>query len=48
LLKGKVIVGSHIVIGSKAAEVTRLFDGGLVARFAEPFADGEVNEFIRL
>ena len=48
LLKGKLIVGSHIFVGSKAAEVTRLFDGGFVAKFDEPFEEGEVTEFIRL
>lgn len=47
-MNAKVVVGTEIGIGAKAAKVTRIFDGGFVAEFNEPFAEGDLNEFVRL
>lgn len=44
----RVMVGSAIAIGSRAAKVSRVYDGGFVAEFVEPFADGELDETSRL
>lgn len=43
-----VLVGSQVVLGSRAATVTRVFEGGFVADFAEPFIEGELDETTRL
>lgn len=44
----RVMVGSQVTIGAKAAKVTRVYDGGFVAEFIEPFAEGELDETSRL
>lgn len=43
-----LLIGSQVVVGTKAATINRLFEGGFVAEFIEPFPDSELNEFIRL
>lgn len=44
----RVMVGSQVVIGARPAKVTRVFDGGFVAEFVEPFTEGELDETTRL
>lgn len=44
----RVMVGSQVVIGARPAKVMRVFDGGFVAEFVEPFAEGELDETTRL
>jgi hypothetical protein len=44
----KPLKESKVVIGARPATVLRLFDGGFVAEFETPFADGEFNELTRL
>jgi hypothetical protein len=48
LLNATLLVGSHVVIGTRAATVVRIFQGGFVGKFDEPFAEGELDENIRL
>lgn len=43
-----VCVGDEVAFGVKAAIVGRLFDGGFVAEFEEPFGEGEIDETTRL
>lgn len=45
---GKIAVGATVIVGKRSATVTRVFDGGIVADFADPFAEGELDEFVRL
>jgi hypothetical protein len=44
----KPLMESKVVVGAQPATVLRLFDGGFVAEFDTPFAEGEVNEFTKL
>ncbi|WP_457795513.1 PilZ domain-containing protein [Methylocystis sp. S23] len=44
----KVAVGDRLAFGVKAAVVRRVFKGGFVAEFEEPFAEGEISETTRL
>lgn len=44
----RVMVGSQVTIGARAAKVARVFDGGFVAEFNEPFAEGALDETSRL
>jgi hypothetical protein len=39
---------SKVVVGARPATVLRLFEGGFVAEFETPFAEGELNEFTKL
>lgn len=41
-------IGDRVAFGVKAAIVGRVFDGGFVAKFEEPFAEGELSEATRL
>jgi hypothetical protein len=43
-----VAVGDRVAFGVKAAVVGRVFAGGFVAEFEEPFAEGELSETTRL
>lgn len=43
-----VSIGDRVAFGVKAAIVGRLFDGGFVAQFEEPFAEGEIGEKTQL
>ncbi|WP_424361208.1 PilZ domain-containing protein [Methylocystis parvus] len=43
-----VSVGDRVLFGLKAAVVGRVFDGGFVAEFEEPFAEGEISETTRI
>lgn len=43
-----VSVGDRVAFGLKAAVVGRVFDGGFVAEFEEPFAEGELSETTRI
>ncbi|MCC3245263.1 PilZ domain-containing protein [Methylocystis sp. WRRC1] len=47
-VNARPLVGGRVMVGSKAAKVVRLVDGGFVAEFEEPFAEGELDERIRL
>lgn len=44
----KPLKESKVVVGARPATVRRLFDGGFVAEFETPFAEGELNEFTKL
>ncbi len=44
----KPLKESKVVVGARPATVQRLFDGGFVAEFETPFAEGELNEFTKL
>lgn len=46
--KTRLLVGSHVVIGSKAATVLRITACGFVATFDEPIPPEEFNERIRM
>lgn len=46
--KARLLVGSRVTVGSKAAKVLRIFEGGFVATFEEPIPPEEFNETIRL
>jgi hypothetical protein len=48
LLNAILLVGSHVVIGTRAATVVRVILGGFVAKFDEPFPENEIDETIRL
>ncbi len=43
-----ILVGSHLVIGSREATVIRVFDGGLVAKFDKAFDEATIDETITL
>lgn len=43
-----IAVGDRVAFGLKTAVVGRIFEGGFVAQFEEPFADGELTEATRL
>ncbi|PPD43180.1 MAG: pilus assembly protein PilZ [Methylocystis sp.] len=42
-----VALGERVAFGVKAAIVNRLFEGGFVAEFEEPFNEGEIDETTR-
>ena len=44
----RVLEGSRLVVGARPAVVKRLVEGGFVAEFEEPFAEGELDETTRL
>jgi hypothetical protein len=44
----KVAVGDRVRFGARTAIVGRLFEGGFVAQFEAPFAEGELTEATRL
>jgi hypothetical protein len=44
----KLPQGAKVTLGAKPATVLRVFDGGFVAQFDNPFAEGELNEFTKL
>ncbi len=44
----KLPQGAKVTLGAKSATVLRVFDGGFVAKFDDPFAEGELNEFTKL
>ena len=46
--KARLLVGSRVMIGSKAAKILRIFEGGFVATFEEPISPDDFNETIRL
>lgn len=47
-VNARPLAGSRVVVGSKAAKVIRIIEGGFVAEFEEPFAEGELDERTRL
>ncbi len=44
----KLPQGAKVKLGAKPATVLRVFDGGFVAEFNQPFEEGELNEFTKL
>ena len=48
VVKTTLLVGGHVVIGTKTATILRVFQGGFVAQFDEPFPEGGLDETIRL
>jgi hypothetical protein len=40
-------IGDRVSFGVKTAVIDRIFDGGFVAKFDEPFEEGQLSEMIR-